>query len=89
MSSPAYRATLLPIKIVRYYSYSMAKRNWWSMKPRGRGIAASVFSGIDEMFHGTAKQAQVIRDEQKRRVVEVGNSDDLKKITIRLPKEKD
>ena len=67
----------------------MAKRNWWSMKPRGRGIAASVFSGIDEMFHGTAKQAQVIRDEQKRRVVEVGNSDDLKKITIRLPKEKD
>ena len=67
----------------------MAKSNWWSLKPRGRGIAASVFSGIDEMFQGTAKQAQVIQDEQKRRVVEVGNSDDLKKITIRLPKEKD
>lgn len=59
------------------------------MKPRGRGIAASVFSGINEMFQGSARQAQVTRDEQKRRVVEVGNSDDLNKITIRVPKEKD
>ena len=59
------------------------------MKPRGRGIAGSIFSGIDEMFQGTAKQAQVTRDEQKRRVVNTGSSDDLKKITIRLPKDKD
>jgi hypothetical protein len=41
------------------------------------------------MFHGSAKQAQVTRDEQKWRVIEVGNSDDLKKITIRLPEERD
>jgi hypothetical protein len=76
-------------KIVdRNYCYSMVKRNWWSMKPKGRGIAGSIFSGIDEMFHGTAKQAQVTREEQKRRAVEVGNSDELKKITIRFPKEK-
>lgn len=73
----------------RIYNDFVAKRKWWRMNPRGRGIAASVFSGIDEMFQGTAKQAQVIRDEQKRRVVEVRNSNDLNKITIRLPKEKD
>lgn len=56
------------------------------MKPKGRGIASSVFSGIDDMFHGTAKQAQESREEQKRQVVDIGNSDDLKRMIIRLPR---
>ena len=53
------------------------------MTPRGKGVAGSAFSGMDELFHGTAKQAQIVREEQKRKAVQLGKEGDLLKITMK------
>ena len=62
-----------------------AKKRWWQLDPRTRGIAGAALSGMDELFHGTAKNAHEIREEQGRRVVELGNEGDPSKITIKRP----
>jgi hypothetical protein len=63
----------------------VAKKKWWEISPRGRGIASAAFSGMDDMFHGTAKQAHEIREEQNRKVVSTSNEGDPLKITIKRP----
>lgn len=64
-----------------------ARKKWWQLGHPSKGAAGVVFSAMDEMFHGTAKHAQEIREQQKRQAVELFDNEDGKnRITIDVPK---
>lgn len=63
------------------------RKRWWHFGHPTRGTAGVVFSAMDEMFHGTAKHAQEIREEQRRQAVELfDNEDGRNRVTIDVTK---
>lgn len=63
------------------------KMSWWKIKPKGKGLAGVAFSGIDEVFHPEARKAELIREAQRNRKIQINSEGDPKHITIKLPKE--
>ena len=62
------------------------KKGWWKITPKGTGNASGAFGVFDEIFHPQAHEATLIKEEQKRAVVQVGNEGDPLRISITLPK---
>lgn len=62
------------------------KKDWWKIKPKGKGLAGVVFSGMDEIFHPQAKNSQEVREAAKQRAVQLNSEGDPKHIRIKLPK---
>ena len=62
------------------------KKGWWKITPKGTGNASGAFGVFDEIFHRQAHEAALIKEEQKRAVVQVGNEGDPLRISITLPK---
>jgi hypothetical protein len=63
------------------------KKDWWKIKSKGKGLAGVAFSGIDELFHPVAKNAELIREAQKNKKIQLNSEGNPKHITIKLPKE--
>ena len=63
------------------------KKDWWKIKPKGKGFAGVAFSGIDELFHPEARKAEAVREAQKNKKIQLNSEGDPKHITIKLPKE--
>ena len=61
-------------------------KDWWKIKPKGKGLASIAFSGLDEIFHPEAKNAQEVREAAKQRVIQLNSEGDPKHIRITLPK---
>jgi hypothetical protein len=64
----------------------VVKKDWWKIKPKGKGLASVAFSGLDEIFHPEAKNAQEVREAAKQRAVQLNSEGDPKHIHIKLPK---
>ena len=67
---------------------SFMKRDWWKIKPKGKGVAAVAFTGLDEIFHPEAKNAHEVREAAKQRAIQLNSEGDPKHIKITLPKGK-
>lgn len=63
----------------------MAKRGFWKLDPKRRGVLGAALSGANELFHPQAKQSHEIQEEQKQRAVDLGSEGDPMKITIQRP----
>ena len=61
-------------------------KDWWKIKPKGKGLAAVAFTGLDEIFHPEAKNAQEVRAAAKQRAIQLNSEGDPKHIKIKLPK---
>jgi len=60
---------------------------WWHLKRRKGAIARLGLSAMDEIFHPQAKNASLIREDQKSAAMDLsGSADPEKKITIKIKK---